>query len=189
MKGYISLANAFVAIDDDVNVLAVFQSIRPMKNGVAVLASDKNGSGGMDTTDTERVEKETEEGENRDKVTDETEPNAAKNEAKDQKEAGESDDTGFDESTDCWGCDGVCVRSFKNFDNAILCRMGCSFFCQSCYALFLEDKIPFRACSKAHEHLQIPVLETRFKEGELVVDGKVVTLDEWKKSIKKRWGL
>ena len=51
IQGYISLANAFVAIDDDVNALAVFQFIRPVKNGVAVLASDKNGSGAMDMAD------------------------------------------------------------------------------------------------------------------------------------------
>lgn len=58
-----------------------------------------------------------------------------------------------------------------------------------CYALFLEDRISFRVCSTAHEPLAIPPFETRLKEGELVVEGKVMMLDEWKKGIKKSWGL
>lgn len=178
----------FLAINDDVNALAVFQALRPVKNGVAVPASDKNASAAKGAADAEKIDKVDDESENRDANTG-AEPHATKHEEQDQNQEGESDDTEYEEAVDCWGCDGVCVRSFNNFDNSILCRMGCTSFCQSCYALFLEDKIPFRVCSRAHDHLKIPVLETRFKEGEVLVNGKVMTLEDWKKSIKKKWGL
>ena len=152
-----------------------------MKKGVAVLASD---AAKLEAEDRRCLEKSVGDEEQSD-VTD-AEPGADKDENHGKTEEGDEDD---DEGNPFWSCDGVCVRSFYNFDNAIRCRMGCAYFCQSCYTLLLEDKIPFRVCSKAHEHLKVPVLETRFKEGELVVDGKVVTLDEWKKSIRKSWGL
>jgi hypothetical protein len=181
-QGYINLANAFIAVNDDINALAVYQSLRPMKKGVAVLASDLKGSLAKGTPDAEKAE---EEAETQDTTTG-AEPKADEDEIQDETDEDEDED--YDDD-DCWTCDGLCVRSFNNFDTAVICRMGCALFCQSCYALFLEDKIPFRVCSRAHEHLKIPVLETRFKEGELVVDGKVITLDEWKKSIKKSWSL
>lgn len=180
-QGYIDLANAFIAVNDDVNALAVYQCFRPMKKGVAVLASDTKSSSAQGTPDIEKAEEAAE-------VQDTTtcaEAEAGKDEDQDEtEEENEEDDEDYDDS-DCWTCDGLCVRSFNNFDSAVICRMGCALFCRSCYDLFLEDKIPFRICSRAHEHLEIPVLETRFKEGELVVAEKVVTLDEWKKSIKK----
>jgi len=184
-QGYIDLANAFIAVNDDVNALAVYQCFRPMKKGVAVLLSDAKGSFVQGTPDVEKAEEEAE-------IQDTTtgaEAEADKEEDQDEsEEQDEEEDEDYDDS-DCWTCDGLCVRSFNNFDSAVICRMGCALFCRSCHDLFLEDKIPFRICSRAHEHLKIPVLETRFKEGELVVAGKVVTLDEWKKSIKKSWGL
>lgn len=189
--GYLHLANAFVAISDDVNTLAVCQSIRPMKNGVAVLASDPKESDAKSAADSEE---ETEESDTEGQIHD-AEAEADKDEGQDEEEGDDEDEDedededDDDEPDDFWACDGVCVRSFNNFDNSIICRMGCAYFCQSCYALFLEDKIPFRVCSKAHGHIEIPALETRFKEGELVVDGTVMTLDDWKKSIKKSWGL
>lgn len=177
----------FLAVNDDFNALAVFQALRPGKNGAAVLEFDKTGSVAKGAADAEKADKEAEvdESEKQDESNG-AKPDATQNEEKDQKEEGESDDTEYEEAIDCWGCDGVCVRSFNNFDNAILCRMGCTTFCQSCYALFLEDNRPFRVCSRAHDYLKISVLETRFKEGEVLVDGKVMMLEVWKKSIKER---
>lgn len=180
MLGYLHLGNAFIAVNDDVNALAVCQSIRPMKDGVAVLASDPEEPDAEDAAEPEKTGDEREESETKDKTTD-AEIDSDGDE--DEDEDGDIDDD------EAWSCDGICMRSFEDFDNAIICRMGCAYFCQSCYALFLEDKIPFRVCSRAHKHLKVPVLETRFKEGELVVGGKVVTLDGWKKSIKMSWGL
>lgn len=180
-EGYVSLADAFIAVNDDVNAIAVCQALRAMKKGVAVLASDPAKSNADGRVDLEK----TEGGEEESGITD-AEPEADKDEDHGKTEEADDDD---DEGFPFWSCDGVCVRAFYNYDNAIRCRMGCAYFCQSCYTLLLEDKIPFRVCSRAHEHLKIPVLETRFKEGELVVEGKVVALDEWKKSIRKSWGL
>lgn len=187
-QGYISLANAFIAVNDDINALAVYQSFRPMKKGIAVLAADTKDPHAKGTLDVAGTDEKAEESDKQDRTTG-VEHKAEKDEDQDETDdENEDDDEDYDDD-DCWTCDGLCVRSFNNFDNAVICRMGCALFCQSCYALLLQDKIPFRVCSRAHEHLKVPVLETRFKEGELVVEGKVVTLDEWKKSIKKSWGL
>ena len=184
-QGYINLANAFIAVSDDVNALAVYQSLRPMKKGVAVLASDMKGSSVQGTLGVGKAE---EEAETQDTITG-AEAKADKGEhGVETEEEDEEADEDYDDD-DCWTCDGLCVRAFNDFDGAVICRMGCTLFCRSCYDLFLEDKIPFRICSRAHEHLEVPVLETRFKEGELVVAEKVVTLEEWKKSIQKSWGL
>lgn len=187
-QGYISLANAFIAVNDDVNALAVYHALRPMMKGVAELGADTKASHTKGTPDAGKSEEKAEENETQDRNTG-AESDTGKDDDQDEtSEVDEDDDEDYDDD-DCWTCDGLCVRSFNNFDNAVVCRMGCALFCQSCYALFLKDKIPFRVCSRAHEHLKVPVLETRFKEGELVVDGKVATLDEWKKSIKKSWNL
>ena len=182
-QGYINMSNAFTAIRDDVNAIAVLQAIRQMKKGVTVLASDSkkatdDGAALASKTNESSVAAEA------DAAPKEPTPGDV-DEAK--GESGEDDDD--EEADPIWSCDGPCVRTFTDFDDAICCRMGCALFCKKCYALFLQDRIPFRVCSRAHEHLEVPPLQTRFKEGELVVEGKVMTLDEWKKGIKKSWGL
>ena len=187
-EGYMNMTNAFTAVRDDVNAIAVLQAIRPMKKGVAVLASDsKTAIRDGDTTDLGNEEADTPTKTN-DKVDDAPAEDAAATGAEKDGDEQEEDDED-EEAEPIWSCDGPCVRSFLDFDDAICCRMGCAMFCRKCYTLFLEDRVPFRVCSRAHEHITIPPLEKSFKEGELVVDGRVMTLDEWKKGIKKSWGL
>ena len=187
-QGYISLANAFIAVNDDINALAVYHSFRPMKRGIAVLAPNTKASHVKGMPDAAKAEEKAEQSETQD-WSPGMELNADKDEGEDDTDNESEDDDEDNDDGGYWTCDGLCVRSFNNFDNAVICRMGCALFCQSCYALLLADRIPFRVCSRAHEHMKVPVLATRFKEGELVVDGKVVTLEEWKKSIKKSWSL
>ena len=113
--------HAFIAVKDGINAIAVYQSIRPIKKGVAVLTSDPKLSYARSAASPEKFEAETKESETQDKNTD-VEP-----EADEDNEHDEAEDE--DEDEFFWSCNGVCVRSFHHFDNAVLCRMGCTSFC------------------------------------------------------------
>jgi hypothetical protein len=145
--GYTNLAIAFIAFNNDVNALAVYQSIRPMRKGIAMLASDTNVPDAKGAADVQKAEVESEEGSQQARIAD---TGLKADSAKEQNQP-DVVEQGDQEVNDAWNCDGDCLLPFSNFDNAMICRMGCAYFCPRCYALFLEDKIPFRICNKAHE--------------------------------------
>lgn len=90
-----------------------------------------------------------------------------------------------------WDCDGVCGRSWRCCDGMIKCRYCDRDFCRGCHELLLGDKLPKKICGKGHAFLRVPYLspEQAFKEGEILVDGGAIRMEQWKKNVKKQYSL
>ncbi|KAI9769862.1 MAG: hypothetical protein M1839_003581 [Geoglossum umbratile] len=105
-------------------------------------------------------------------------------------EASDSDDPDSDSDDESYDCDGPCHRTFRNLDSLALCRY-ChdTGFCAECLPLVKAGRMPLNTCSPKHDWLVIPPLERPVGVGNLLVDGQVVGLDDWKKSVKREWGV
>ena len=90
-----------------------------------------------------------------------------------------------------WGCDAICTRRFDYPDGLNHCRYCNIDFCNDCHKLLLEDRLGQNICGKEHAFLTVPYVtaDQVFKEGELLVGGKVMSLDDWKKSLRKQYDL
>ncbi|KAK6437297.1 hypothetical protein LTR95_006512 [Oleoguttula sp. CCFEE 5521] len=215
-EGYWNLSEALVAVGDEANAIAIMHALRPMRDGVAVLASDppeedeedgesENEAGDV-TTDNAKVatsetapgdavtsETTTTEAVATDAESDEDAAGDAQNEGDADAAASDDDDSDSDSDSDDdagWTCDGPCDRGFPYFDGAFMCRLDGTQLCDLCYALLHSDEgLPVRICSKKHDFLKVPELTTRFKEGEIVVDGVVKGVEEWKAGLKRSYGI
>jgi tetratricopeptide (TPR) repeat protein len=89
-------------------------------------------------------------------------------------------------------CDG-CLRGIAPSHTA-LCRYCCDVgFCSDCFTLLKSDELPLNICSPKHEWV---VIQPRSDEDraavqpdKVVVNGKPVSMDEWKKTLAAQWGL
>lgn len=101
---------------------------------------------------------------------------------------GEEEEEDLDDF-EAWSCDGPCERSFTNFDNCNCCLCCGEYFCDKCFQFLQEDRFPYRLCGKNHGFLKISPLKTRLKEGTVLAGETVMELDEWKKQLKRSWGV
>ena len=170
-EGYLYLAMAFLPVGDETNALAVLHSQRQYIDGVAVLANDTKGG---------------DEGEDQNKNGDEDVGNSASMESGEEEEDAEDTDDGPDAVGEC---DGVCDDAYYNWDGVQLCMLCGACWCRNCFQLLQSGELPLKVCGAHHDFLLVPVLEQKFKEGELLVGKQVVSADKWKASIKKQWGL
>jgi tetratricopeptide (TPR) repeat protein len=101
-----------------------------------------------------------------------------------EKEEPNAEDSDLEDLEICF-CDGPCRRSFENYIGIAACRYCYDVdFCGDCLKMLKEGNMPLNVCSAKHEWLVVPPLEEKVKVGELVMDGKIVSLDDWKKEIK-----
>ncbi|OQO02620.1 hypothetical protein B0A48_12148 [Cryoendolithus antarcticus] len=201
-EGYWNLSEALVAVGDEANAIAIMHALRPMKDGVAVLASDPPEEEDEDEDDTDdattddakaaSTEAPTSDATTSEAATDAAKSGEAADDAEDGDEADDDDDSDSDDEDDDsgWSCDGPCSRGFPYFDGAYMCRLDGTQLCDLCYALLnSEEGLPVRICSRKHDFLKVPELTTRFKEGEIVVDGVVKGIEEWKVGLKRAYGI
>ena len=92
-------------------------------------------------------------------------------------------------------CDGVCshTKTFRASDNYWFCRF-CydAGFCDDCLELIKEDKLPFNICGPDHEWLRIPLKVRHVPDDKMFVSGEgheVIDIEEWKRDLRKAWGL
>lgn len=93
-----------------------------------------------------------------------------------------------------WSCDGVCSRaqSLKRTDTFWLCRYCYDVgFCQDCLALVREDRLPTYQCSSRHEWLRVQPTDNTIPMGKVYVGqgDELVDLEDWKKELKRTWGV
>ena len=90
-------------------------------------------------------------------------------------------------------CHGACLKEFTQWDGMALCRIcEARVFCAPCFQLLKSTQRagrPLFSCDENHGHLVVPVLteEQRFKRGQMLVDGEIMDIVDWKKELKKEW--
>ncbi|KAK4548205.1 hypothetical protein LTR36_010074 [Oleoguttula mirabilis] len=178
-EGYANLVIMFLAIGDDVNVLALCHSERQYVDGITVLVGD--------IAEEERGVKHTVQGAD---GKDETAEGGGDDEAgndDDGSGAGHSDDDDGDDTVG--SCDGICGDDFDNWDGVTWCRYCGWSFCTACLQLVQNNELPMRICGAHHEFLFVPPLRQKFKKGEVLVGDRVMSAEEWKAGVKQQWGL
>lgn len=55
----------------------------------------------------------------------------------------------------------------------------------------IRGELAKNICGKDHAFVTVPYLtpEQAFKEGEILIDGKAVTMEKWKADVKKQYAL
>ena len=163
-QGYSHLVHVLIAAGDDKNVIAIIHSIGHYPD-------DGKSEPPLDSL--EKVENK-------------------KNEIAGQEREGDenrdNDDT--DDKPPLFTCDGICYREYSNFDNGYLCRYCFDFgFCKDCMKLLKDDKMHLDICSPQHEWLHIPPRPPMIRndKSQIVIDGRLVDLEEWKNSLRQEW--
>lgn len=80
---------------------------------------------------------------------------------------------------------------WKACDGMIECRHCNMDFCSDCHQMLVRGELQKKVCGQQHAFVTVPYLKPKqvFKLGEIVVDGKVVTLEQWKADIKNKYNL
>lgn len=85
-------------------------------------------------------------------------------------------------------CSGLCVEQHKQWDDMMLCRCCPDVnLCQNCFTLFQRGELFLNVCHTDHEFLRVPTVNQSFIRGEVIVEGKVISLDEWVTELRKEW--
>ncbi len=169
--GYWNFSRAFISLGDIPNATAMFNAMRGYKDGIAVMTE----SVGDEDASSDPVNSLTEGKPGNGGSTTSSTSNGK--EAKKHRNR--------------WLCDGKCDYSSSNCDGLIKC-MYCNLeFDKGCFQLLQNDKLALNICGKDHDFFTVPTLtkDQEFKEGDTLLDGKVITIEAWKSLIKKQYGL
>jgi hypothetical protein len=182
------LAMAFTAVNDNVNALATFQSVRPMKKGVAVLASDLTEADAKGATDPEKTEQKTERYKSLGGIPN-VECKAEVIDEQDETKERNEDEKGTRKKTTTFG-----ISTTVLYARLTTLIMPSSVV----WAAHISARAAMPCSLGTRSHFVFATWHTstwkyrfwrQFKEGELLVEGKVMTLEEWKMSIEKSWNL
>ena len=217
--GFYNVTRAFTAAGDEANGLAVMNSLRQYKNGMAVIegdsddeesdGDDEDGGESSGSDSTPEHDQSADNGgivKNETSITDDTtkgdgsehdvqasgEESKSGGEEKAKADGNEGSEDSDDEDETGWGCDGPCGDGGSyNFDGAIRCRYCLWDLCKPCYKRIMEGTMPLKMCSNTHDFAIVPALtaEQRFKQGEMLLGTETVTVDEWKTRLKKEYSL
>ncbi|OLN91695.1 Vegetative incompatibility protein HET-E-1-like protein 17 [Colletotrichum chlorophyti] len=84
-----------------------------------------------------------------------------------------------------------CLRTFEPSDQFAVCWYCIDLkFCLPCLAAVRSQNFTpghTSACKPSHSWLIVPPLSTNLQQGEILVDGQVQRLDEWKSALRQKW--
>ncbi|GFF52773.1 vegetative incompatibility protein HET-E-1 [Aspergillus udagawae] len=87
-------------------------------------------------------------------------------------------------------CDGPCRREFQTLDGISLCSI-CfdTGFCKDCSELLRSGAMPFQVCRATHakDFVYIPPQPQKVEANRVLVEGQVLTYEEWLAQLKKEW--
>jgi hypothetical protein len=73
----------------------------------------------------------------------------------------------------------------------IVCRYCNLQFEKDCHALLTDGELSIKICGREHSFLTVPPVlpEQVFKEGEGLLDRKIISMEDWKKNLKREYKL
>ncbi|RLL95865.1 hypothetical protein CFD26_105362 [Aspergillus turcosus] len=87
-------------------------------------------------------------------------------------------------------CDGPCRKVFQTMEGISLCSI-CfdTGFCKDCSELLRTGAMPFQVCRATHakDFVYIPPRPQKVETGRVLVEGQVLTYEEWLAQLKKEW--
>jgi hypothetical protein len=190
----------FNAIGDDINMLAIFSCVRTYKNEFSTISSDfprePSAAGLAAATDAGQGRTAAENNGSRDdansrSVVSEEQSNANVTSNAPIISRFRMKDWIHDDDFRPATCDGPCGRRFSNYDHLRMCRQDMSERCSDCFALpdgqaWVSPLYHVTGkCSPLHDFFQFPPVTTRFRYGEILVDGKAMGIGEWVVGIRK----
>lgn len=91
-----------------------------------------------------------------------------------------------------FGCDGPCRKVSRTMGGISLCSI-CfdTGFCSHCVEVLRTGDFPFRVCNAKHvkDFVYIPPRPQEIEAGRVLVEGQVLTYEEWLAQLKKEWKL
>jgi len=74
----------------------------------------------------------------------------------------------------------------EGFNVCSICLDG-PMYCDSCLKGIRERSLPFRVCDPSHRYLSLKPPSKRIPEGMILVGDALITFEEWKENLKKKW--
>jgi hypothetical protein len=88
-----------------------------------------------------------------------------------------------------WSCDGPCTTASRSYRELHFCRIcNDTCFCEECFKLVKENKLPYRHCSAEHEWVQaFPVPKGTKDLAATIREGYVELHQEWLIKLREQW--
>ena len=197
ITGYYDLAHVLLAAGDEVNAMAVFHVLKPYKKTNKAEVDDEEPGQNESRATAEKPEftgtegneaKEKSSGEvNQTKM--EEKPNTAGKDEATSKDIIAAAREAFPEEEFLypWYCDGPCERQFPSYSYAYVCRYCLCDFCEDCLNVVKNDTLEIKVCNIRHEWLYVSPPKQTVGENEIIVGDVVMTLEDFKDSLRKEW--
>jgi tetratricopeptide (TPR) repeat protein len=198
LQAYDVLSHVLVLAGDDASAVSLFQVFLNWKKGERDIWNENeederqeaekeqpSRSGDGEPTEKQEVVGDEDDNAAAARETNTLSPKTEASENEEERRPGDPWLLNIEDGTAYWECD-CCTRRWTSFANCNVCRYCCVDICINCLAGVKAGEIR-DVCDPSHDWLHVPPSEQVAKPGQVLFEGKMISMKEFKDILGKRW--